>query len=231
MNWYKIKKLSEIFIGDDYGPDDMIDMLETDAETPEQAVQILSRFNVPSQIITFPNADPIVRFADKVWEGGWIKDADQWVWDIQEWELDNYLEMPEGSFWDSVGSGSVVYHATQENNVESINANGLTADCQTRGISNRSMGCAVFASYNHEEIHSYGNSVYEINLGAMKADGFMPEVSGETPLEEAEHRNAIAHRIGLQDYDFSSEYSSDGLSPNTIAIYSDIPVKYITEYK
>lgn len=197
------------------------------AETIDQAVYVLSKYNIPHQVVSFPNAEPVIKFKDMIWDAGFIKNALQWVYDIDDYRLDDYVSIPEENFWEGISEGQKAYHATSEDNIESILENGLKEDCRTRGISNRGMPCAVFASFNEYAIESYGDHVFAIDLGLMARDGFTPEVSGETPLEEAEHRQAIAYKLGIEDVDFSSEYASEGLDLDTIAIYSDIPDKYI----
>lgn len=134
--------------------------------------------------------------------------------------------MPEENFWSTVGQGSKAYHATTEENAEEVKKSGLEPRCETRAISNKYMPCAVFASYNQSSIDAYGDIVFEIDLGLMKADGYIPEVSGEEPLEEAYQRSAIAYKLGFVE-DFGSEYVLEGLDEDTIAIYGHIPPKYL----
>lgn len=159
-----------------------------------------------------------------------MREATRWIWDIDEDYLTDYVGNDEDSnqtFWDGVGNGTVTYHATRSENIQNIQRVGLLAKNESRGISNRGMGDAVFTSYEPEEItDSYGGNLIEINLGKMKADGYMPEVSMEEPIIFCDLRNAIAHAIGLEDF-YCETDSSDGLSPNTVAIYGNIPPKYL----
>ena len=60
----------------------------------------------------------------------------------------------------------------------------------------------------------------------MKQDGYMPMVGMEEPIEEQELEEALAHKIGLEDY-YSEIESSDGLSPDTVIFYGVIPPKYL----
>lgn len=218
MNWYKKSQIEEEL---DFDWD-----IEN-AQTIEQAVQVFNKYKISYKVINFDNADPVIRFADKIWSDGWIKNAMKWIYDIPDLYLDDYVKMPEENFWEGVSEGQEVYHATNEDNVESILKNGLRAECVTRGISNRGMACAVFASYNEDAIESYGDAVFAINIGKMAQDGFTPDVSGEDPIQEATQRQAIAYRLGIFDADFSDSYSSDGLDEDTIAIFSNIPAKYL----
>jgi hypothetical protein len=160
------------------------------------------------------------------------KSTDEWIQDVHDEAEEYFGEHSESDeFWQGVGSGAYLYHATSTENVESILSSGLEARDDTRGLSNRDMGPAVFTvtGENSDDIHaaleSYGESVIRIDVGAMKADGFMPEVGGETPVNEAKMKGALAHLIGDDTYeaDQESDYMDD-----TIAIYSDIPPKYLS---
>jgi len=230
MNWFTLIRISE-FIPNPNDPDFGWDI--ESVETNEEAIKVLQHYGASYQVIRFDKADSVLKYQDPVngntliWSGGIVVDPLEFVYSIGDYELDNYVTMPEENFWEGIYDNQEAYHATSEENAENILAQGLQADCQTRGISNRGMGCAVFASFNEHAIEAYGGSVFAINLGEMKRDGFMPEVSGETPLEEANHRQAIAHRLGIEDADFASEYASEGLDQDTIAIYDNIPAKYI----
>ncbi len=114
-----------------------------------------------------------------------IYEANEWIHSKSLWDLQDYYPEPEEeSFWNNVYPGTVLYHATPDDNVESINANGLKVMDKSRGIANRGTGAAVFASENIEEIDSYGANVYEINMGLMKQDGYCPTVEREEPIAE-----------------------------------------------
>ena len=62
----------------------------------------------------------------------------------------------------------------------------------------------------------------------MKADGYMPRVSKETPVEDGELESALAWAIGIEDYE--PEYES-GLDPGTVVFYQEIPIKYVERIK
>jgi GNAT superfamily N-acetyltransferase len=157
------------------------------------------------------------------------KEAHDWIWGTSDSNLDSYLTSKDysSSFWDDVTKGSVVYHATEEENKELILKNGLLPMDKSRGINNRSTGAAVFCSFNPHEIASYGDTIFEINLGAMKQDGYMPNTSQEIQFEEAEKRNSLAHLLGVDDFYADDGLSSDGISGETIIIYGKIPAKYL----
>lgn len=162
-----------------------------------------------------------------------LKEAKEWLWDTSNYgRLDNYIPPEDFSktFWDNLGNNSVVYHATTEENKESILRNGLGVRDKTRGINNRSTGAAIFTSDNPDDVSSYGDVIFTINLSKMKKDGYMPEVSREGPVEEAERLEALAYKIGVEDFIATESNDSEGLYPSTIIIYGDVPKKYLSLY-
>lgn len=152
-------------------------------------------------------------------------EANDWINNASEYPGDYFKDYSE-SYWDQVHNGDLVYHATTEENIETILKEGLLAGDKTRGISNRSTGAAVFASENIDEISSYGDIVLSINIGQMKSDGYMPHAQREEPVIEADIKNALASSIGLDDY--QEEYdSSGGISQSTVVFFGNIPIKYL----
>lgn len=146
---------------------------------------------------------------------------DRWIYNI---DADKYMPMEEENFWESP---SVLYHGTTEDKWEEIQNDGyIQARSDSRAMSNRGMGDAVFTSLNEDGVESYGEVTLEIDTLKMKNDGYMPEVSGEEPLIEMEQRSSIAHALGSEDF-VQDDYSSEGLDVNTIAIFGDIPIKYV----
>ena len=125
-------------------------------------------------------------------------------------------------FWD----GPVeLYHATTEDNVADIQSDGLVPMSSTRGISNRSVGSAVFTSINPDVIDSYGDNVFRIDTTAMKRDGYTPYVSQEPVFPESEKINALLHIYDIEETHEISSY--DGMDPDTVIVYGKIPSKYL----
>jgi len=153
-----------------------------------------------------------------------IKDPYDWIWSINDWNLDNYVDSQNYNeeFWEYP---QIVYHATTEEKWSQIQLIGLKVKDESRGIDNRSTGAAIFTSDNPDDIEPYGNVVIEINTPKMKADGYMPEVSKEGPIITAEQREALAHMIGLDD--FYVEIGDAGIRPNTIIFFKNIPAQYL----
>jgi len=225
----------ELFPTEEYDYTPSVEEQLEDASSEAEVCNILERAGWEWEKIEFPNASPIIlavakdnhKYVIDDIDFPELKDAQGWVDSIGDLYLDNYVKIPEEDFWEGVGDGYELYHGTSEDNVESILRDGLEARSDTRGISNRSMQNAVFTCPDLDYIqYYYGGNIIVIDAGAMKRDGYMPEVSGEEPLEEAEHRNSIAAYIGLDDY-FYESYESEGYHPDTIAVYGDIPPKYL----
>lgn len=159
-----------------------------------------------------------------------VEDGDTTPVDAHEWvsreDPTNYIEEPDFNkeFWESPGS---LFHRTTEDHVESIEANGLEARSETRGLTNRGTGPAVFTSNDPENNSEYGDVVYEIDMAAMKRDGYTPEVSSEIAASENQLRSALAWKIGLHDYD-TQDYDDPGAADeNTTVIHGHVPRQYI----
>lgn len=150
-----------------------------------------------------------------------LKKSHEWIDRLSESELDEYYPMPESDFWDNP---TTLYHNTPSENIEYIKKEGLEARNVSRGLDNKDMGNAVFTYTDIDELGNYGDGLVAINTHKMKEDGYMPEVSGETPLEEKRQREGLAHKLGIEDYE---HYVTDDYADNTIAIYGDIDPKYL----
>ena len=155
------------------------------------------------------------------------KNAREWIDGLWEHELYSYIPpQEEDDFWTSQDRPSVVYHATTQENVDSILTNGLNPMNKTRGISNRGTPSAIFTSENPDDIGSYGNYIFEINLDQMFNDGYTPSASKETPVEESQIKGQLAWKLGVENYE-PQDYSTEGIYDSTIVFYGSIPAKYI----
>lgn len=159
-----------------------------------------------------------------------MEDASDWINKLHDWELDELMPPKDfnAEFWDGVTPGYYLYHATQDENLASIQQDGLNASDQTRGMSNRGMGNAVFTAPEPTSIDSYGDTV-QIDVGAMKAAGYMPEVSQESPFAAEAQKSALAYKLGIEDW-IGGEYGSEGLFEDTVAFYGDIPPQFLSVY-
>jgi len=158
-----------------------------------------------------------------------MTEAHDWLNNVNWYgRVDNYVTMPDFSkeFWEGVTDGTKVYHGTSEEKLPIILEEGLSPMYETRGMSNRGTGAAVFTSSEQETAQYYYPVVLEIDVGQMKKDGYMPVVSQEEPIAEGEALNALAWKIGLEDYQHEGD-SSDGLDAGTTIFFGPIPPKYL----
>lgn len=202
------------------------EVIEWYADNGMDIRSVLQEFGIEYEEIQFTNNQVLVYSTPDdtfVYEkDGSITEAYQWVIDAEP--LNYFDPNPDDHFWQDNLQGFVVYHATPQENVELIMREGLGAKNETRGIENRNTGDAVFVSDNPEDIDSYGDVVISIDVGAMQADGYMPNVAQEDPIEEKILKERLAHRIGLRDYNYEVE---SGISETTYVFYGSIPAKYL----
>lgn len=174
-----------------------------------------------NKVIVLPESNLVIYDFD----GGYgnVESVEDFVYSRYADDLKDYEDFNK-DFWNSPAP---LYHATSEENFELIKStDGLKGMCKTRGTSNRGVGCAVFTTMNHEDLMSgsYGNVILTIDTTAMKADGYMPEVSREPEIEEVEATQNLVNRLGLH---YEVEYS-EKLFLDTVIVYGSIPMKYIS---
>ena len=154
-----------------------------------------------------------------------VEDKYAWIEEIDPEDFfPGYDEKWNNDFW----SGPCpLYHATTEENVKGILKRGIYASSATRGLSNRSVGAAVFTTSDVDETAegSYGSFVFEIDTRALAKDPNRPFASEEPPVVESTLREALAHKIGLEEY--YSEVES-GISPYTVILHGSVGPQYIT---
>jgi hypothetical protein len=141
-------------------------------------------------------------------------------------EFELSLDDFNARFWEHP---ELLYHATDIENTEAIQQQGLQRRNKSRGISNRGVGSAVYTTTGDDEaavggMGSYGDTVFEINTPAMKRDGYRPAVSQEPAVAEYETRMRLARFLGAEGYQSSHE---DDMSPTTVVVHGDIPPQYI----
>jgi len=208
---------------------DVLDAMSyNDAVNDADVEAMLAHFN--ARKVTFDSGD-VVHVAKEGREQYVIEDdlrvteAVEWVSRIND-PSDYYPDYEDDQNRDFWASTPDLWHATTEDHVDSIREEGLRAENQTRGISNRSTGAAVFTADDPEALAmgSYGDVLIRINTAAMKADGRTPYTSREPDVVDAELRGAIAHRLGLRDYEPEIE---QGMDTTTVIVHGSIPAKYL----
>jgi len=175
------------------------------ADTREEVVETLRVAGAKKIEFDFAShMPPVFVFDDYVieWDGvsgdAKIEEKNDWMYSI---DPDEYFPRKDTVFSNDFWSGPCeLYHETSEDHVDDILEHGIECRNETRGLSNRGVGCAVFTTSNYEGLRgSYGDFVFKIDTEAMKNDGYTPFVKQEPPVVKAENREAIAHHIGLEN--------------------------------
>lgn len=195
------------------------------ANLKKHGVQYIDTPNLKKPIIVYEYQGKMMVIDD--FEYPEPKEAELWV-NERSWKgnISEFIDEIDFNkeFWQSAHL-IILYHGTTEEKWRLIQASGkIEPRCETRGISNRYVTCAVFTSASYDTTDYYYDIVLEINVPAMKKDGFTPRVSKERAVEEQELANALAHAIGLDDYEHEIE---QGIDPETVIFHSEIPIKYV----
>jgi hypothetical protein len=192
-------------------------------------------YNFKKEISDFGNLKPKYIIEIDESELSDPENIQDWFYDILNYDKlldyfeEDFEQVENENFWQSP---SPLYHGTSsQESLDSILENGLEGRAETRGLTNRSVGAAVFTSLEPELVEAYTGSdggVVVIDTEQMKQDGFTPFVGPEPEILEKQIAGAFAHKIGV---DYKEDYSDSGMDPNTIIIYGDIPAKYIKKYE
>jgi uncharacterized short protein YbdD (DUF466 family) len=153
----------------------------------------------------------------------WLHEADE----LHEEIAEKIEEQFNADFHDYPGT---LYHVTDSDNVESILADGLEASSRSRGLTNRSVGAAIFTFDSLDAIDdAYGDAVLAIDVAAMQRDGINYHVSQEPSVSKYEADSLLAAVVGAQDYEPYVEH--DGAdNPATVILYvGNVPPKYLKE--
>jgi hypothetical protein len=156
-----------------------------------------------------------------------VESADEWVRGLNDDYLHLYVAPPDNDFWLGVAQGVVLYHGTTATNARRILRYGLEPRHESRSISNRFIGAAVFLSPTPQGTEAYGDTLLAVDVGAMKRDGVTPQATFEPGVEERGLRSTIAYRLGLHDY-HDEDQSWEGIADDTIIVHGRIPPQYIS---
>lgn len=216
------------WINESYDQSGISSLIE-DAKGLNEVLTVLKNSNINYRVINFgseaiillPDAELVIYDFEQGY--GSVEDAREFIYSRHAENLKQHENFNQ-EFWKNP---VVLYHATTEQNLELIKQSGqLRKECKTRGIGNRSVGCAVFTTMNHEDLltGSYGNEIITIDTKKMKADGFMPFVSKEPEIEELESNRNLAYKLGIE-----IEFDEPGdLFMDTVIVYDNIPLKYLS---
>ena len=162
-----------------------------------------------------------------------VVDAEEWVSSLYSWKLSQYVEPIDfnAEFWGGNAFVPELYHGMRAFDTEPVLRDGLLPHNETRGISNRGTGSAVFATEDEDVAASHGSVVFAINTAAMRSDGYTPLVARENPIEEEEMRDRLAWSLDLVNSGWENtrldELSSDGIFGTTVIIFGAVPPKYL----
>ena len=194
------------------------------SDSNEEIQQLLTELDaepkkLPNGAVIYIVGNSVIEW-DKKFEDVDVEDFNRWIYDVDiESIFPQYEEQFNAEFWKRP---QPLYHATIESNVQSILEHGLGPRNQTRGMSNRGVGDAVFTTNNYEDTAegSYGDFVFEIDTQKMKAVGNMPLVSQEPDIQENDMRQRLAWMLGFENWQGESEA---GMYDSTIIVHGAIP--------
>lgn len=180
---------------------------------PDGEGTTLFRIDIPKRgIYIIDSEDPEFKDSDvKSWVQRIIDSGE-----AEEWSPEIEPDIP-----------SIVYHGTPDENVEDILREGFECRSDSRGLSNRGVGGAVFTTSEESEAEGYGK-VLRIDVAAMERDEVLPRVSQEPEIEYYNACDAFASRFGLYLGDSVYYDVEQGMSPNTFILNGPVPPEYIT---
>jgi len=195
----------------DYKIIEMVDNSKSLVFNINNEVKMISVFEYPVMI-----ADMEELIRDGISQGS--------IEDIVPKENEHLLKLDERfnkDFWEYPAE---VYHGTNKENVEDIQNGGINAESQTRGMSNKSIGAAVFTSSELETAGYYYDKVFKIDTSAMKTDGYTPFVYQEPDIYEKDLAEALANLYDIENFNYDVE---QGMDEGTIIFDGNIPAKYV----
>ncbi len=216
-------------------PAELLELLDNGLDTPEEVGAAIAKLGAIKVEFDAPGVDAV--YLHQPVDGGeptvieWSGDdsfsethnAYDWVGEQDASDYyPNYDQEFSDQFWQRP---DVLYHGTDPDRIPEIMSEGLQMRSETRGLSNRYEGAAVYTSTEPDEAEYYYGQVLVIDTAAMAADGLKPFVSQEPDVSNANLEEALASAIGLFDFEAETE---GGMSPSTIVVNGDIPTQYIT---
>jgi hypothetical protein len=171
----------------------------------------------------------------------YIKDISEWVINLNENEMENLLGMDINSIYsgyiectlnEMMKNPGKVYHYTNEDSFEEIKESGLIKGSYGTGLANRYI-TGIFTSVNPEEYAdgTYGNICLELDLDSFKKENNLSKIdlSYEPEVSDFLLKEQIVSSLELENEINVDIDSSSGISPYTIIVHENIPLKYIKE--
>jgi len=170
----------------------------------------------------------------------YIKDIEQWLYDLDDSRMENLLGYAaediynghiEGTLKDMKSDAGKVYHYTTEDKWEEIQQSGGMRGSSGTGLTNRYIS-GIFTSTDPAEhaMGTYGDICLELDLSSFKKANNIPELnlSYEPDIEEYFLRNAVKSQLKLDNIEINMD-SSGGMSPHTIIVHHNIPIRFIRQ--
>lgn len=139
-----------------------------------------------------------------------------------------YISGWECTIGDMKQYGGTVYHYTTEEKWEKIKKSKILYGSSGTGLTNRHVS-GIFSSVSPETYAdgTYGDVMLSIDLTNFKKEENIDElfIEPEPDVMEAAIDEAFLGKLDIEDY---SSYVSSDMSPETIIINHNIPIKYIS---
>ena len=196
--------------------DDLIDALDG-LQPGEHPEDVLAHFGVDYEYVSFETGQTLLafwqehkdengddRFLVSDWQDAYpsVEPVPSFIHSLSESAIAAFYPEQDfnADFWAGGEGAAALYHGTTAEHAAEILRDGLEARNETRGITNRFTGAAVFTSRERSYTEHYGEQTIEIDVAAMKADGFCPQVSLESPLAGEQLQSALAWKLGIEDW-------------------------------
>lgn len=214
----------------------------------EELIKLKNKFNLNAtkylkglfKLSDNKNSELYLMYDPKAESFEYIKDIKNWIYNLSDSEMEELLGHGVDTIYNGWIDGTLedlkthpgkLYHYTTEDKWEDIQQTGVLHGSSGTGLTNR-FSHGIFTSVDSEEHASgtYGDVCLEIDMDAFKLANNLPKVDleYEPDVEEYLLRDLIRSSLELADIEIQLD-SSSGMSPYTIIIGHNIPVKFIKQ--